>query len=110
MKKAISLLLLVVCICGMMGCEKASGPEVEINYGNSSIYSKEEMDEAIEIIKEAFTAWEGCELQSISYSSDDECSSENIAWLNDLMAVSYTHLDVYKRQEVLGSYHRTRQS
>ena len=55
MKKAISLLLLVVCICGMMGCEKASGPEVEINYGNSSIYSKEEMDEAIEIIKEAFT-------------------------------------------------------
>ena len=68
MKKAISLLLLVVCICGMMGCEKASGPEVEINYGNSSIYSKEEMDEAIEIIKEAFTAWEGCEIQSISYS------------------------------------------
>ena len=43
------------------------------------------MDEAIEIIKKAFTAWEGCELQSISYSSDDECSSENIAWLNDLM-------------------------
>ena len=85
MKKAISLLLLVVCICGMMGCEKASGPEVEINYGNSSVYSKEEMDEAIEIIQEAFAAWDGCELQSISYSSDDECSSENISWLNDLM-------------------------
>ena len=32
MKKAISLLLLAICVCGMMGCEKAAGPEVEINY------------------------------------------------------------------------------
>ena len=71
MKKAISLLLLAICVCGMMGCEKAAGPEVEINYGNSSVYSKEEMDEAIEIIQEAFAAWDGCELQSISYSSDE---------------------------------------
>lgn len=56
MKKAISLLLLAICVCGMMGCEKAAGPEVEINYGNSSVYSKEEIDEAIEIIQEASTS------------------------------------------------------
>lgn len=42
------------------------------------------MDSAIELIKKEFSEWEGCELHSISYSSDEECNEENIAWLNDL--------------------------
>lgn len=89
MKRVISFLVFFVCVCGLMGCEKAAGTEAEINYGNSTVYSREEMDEAIEIIKDAFVLWDGCELQSISYSSDDECNSENVAWLNELMEANH---------------------
>lgn len=44
-------------------------PEVKIDYGASSIYTKEEMDAAIELIKKEFNTWDGCELHSISYST-----------------------------------------
>lgn len=42
------------------------------------------MNAAIELIKKEFNTWDGCELHSISYSSDDECSESNIAWMNEL--------------------------
>ena len=32
------------------------------------------MNSAIQLIKEEFNAWDGCELHSITYSSDDECN------------------------------------
>lgn len=31
-----------------------------------------------------FSTWDGCELHSISYSTDDECSESNIAWMNKM--------------------------
>ena len=38
------------------------------------------MDAAIKIIKKKFEAFEGCELHSLSYVSDEECNTtENIA-------------------------------
>ena len=42
-----------------------------IDYGTSSIYTKAEMDAAIELIKKEFSTWDGCELHSISYSADE---------------------------------------
>ncbi len=42
------------------------------------------MNAAIELIKEEFSTWEGCELHDIFYSSDDEVNEENIAWMNEL--------------------------
>ena len=57
---------------------------IKINYGASSIYTKAEMDEAIELIKKEFRTWDGCELHSISYSTDDACSEANIAWMNEM--------------------------
>ena len=57
---------------------------VTIDYGQSDIYSRSDMDAAIELIKNEFSTWEGCELHSISYTSD-ECNNEkNIEWMNDL--------------------------
>ena len=48
-------------------------------------YTKEDMDSAIDQIKETFKSFEGCELHSLSYSSDDVCLDEEIiAWMNDL--------------------------
>ena len=59
--------------------------DVTIDYGSSSIYSKEDMDAAIKAIKTVFKDFDGCELHSISYSSDDQCNTpDNIAWMNEL--------------------------
>lgn len=59
--------------------------DVTIDYGSSSIYSKEDMDAAIKAIKSTFKDFEGCELHSISYSSDDQCNTpDHIAWMNEL--------------------------
>ncbi len=58
--------------------------EADISYGTSLIYSKHDMDEAIEIIMSEFGKWEGCELHSISYYSDDICDVSNIEWMNEL--------------------------
>ena len=63
----------------------AGSPEVQIDYGTSAVYSREDMEAAIDLIIKEFGTWEGCELHSISYSSDDECNtSDNIDWMNNL--------------------------
>ena len=58
---------------------------MEIDYGASSVYSKEEIDSAIEIMKKQFASFEGCELHSLSYMPDEECNNaDNIEWMNNL--------------------------
>ena len=84
MKKILLVLAAVISIFSLTGCGSAKAPEVIIDYGQSAIYSQEEMDAAIRLIQEEFSTWEGCELHSIAYSSDDECSAENLSWMNDL--------------------------
>lgn len=87
MKKIMTLFVLMICICGSTGCGGTSVSdvsEVKIEYGNSSLYSEEDMNAAIKLIKDEFSTWDGCELHSISYGSDDKCNSENIAWMNEL--------------------------
>lgn len=54
--------------------KQAKMSDVTIDYGSSSIYSKEDMDAAIKAIKTVFKDFDGCELHSISYSSDDNAT------------------------------------
>lgn len=84
MKKILTLLFIVTCFCGLVGCGENFVSEAKIDYGNSEIYSEKDMNAAIKLIKDEFSTWEGCELHSVTYASDDECNSENIAWMNDL--------------------------
>lgn len=87
MKKAMLILLSVVCAAALVGCGGNTAAEVKIDYGTSSIYSEADMDAAVELIKEAFStwdAWDRCELHSISYAGDDKCSAANIEWMNEL--------------------------
>ena len=58
--------------------------DVHIDYGNSALYTQESMDEAISVIRETFSGWEGCELHAIRYAGDDCCSEDNVRWMNDL--------------------------
>lgn len=87
MKRVLVFLLSIISILGLIGCGKKA-PEVRIDYGTSSIYTQKDMNAAIELIKKEFDTWNGCELHSISYSSDDECSESNIAWMNELEAAN----------------------
>ncbi|MEI3175432.1 MAG: hypothetical protein V8S96_02460 [Lachnospiraceae bacterium] len=86
MKKIITVTLCIVLVLLFAGCGKnGDTSKVEIDYGASSVYSKEEIDSAIEIIKKQFASFEGCELHSLSYMSDEECNNtDNIEWMNDL--------------------------
>ena len=87
MKKTITVAFCFVMLLLFAGCGKGDISNVKIEYGTSSVYSKEDMDAAIEVIKEQFSSFEGCELHSLSYVSDEECNkAENIEWMNDLRA------------------------
>lgn len=83
MKKYIAFYLAVAIAFGLTSCGKKEKDAV-IDYGKSSIYSQADMDAAIELIQNEFATWEGCELHSIRYLSDDCNTEENISWMNDL--------------------------
>lgn len=89
MKKKGLLILLIGCLCIMIGCLHNNMFGVKINYGISQIYSQEDMDQAIALIKEEFKTWNGCQLHSISYSSDAQCNEDNIAWMNELASANH---------------------
>ena len=85
MKKMITTILCLMLTLLFVGCGKADTSEVEIDYGTSSLYSKEDMDAAIKVIRKQFRSFEGCELHSLSYISDETCSDpDTLAWMNDL--------------------------
>lgn len=94
MKWMLAGLLSAVLLLGLMGCGKketadepnkaAEKPDVTIDYGESELYTKEELDDAIAVIEAEFSTWEGCELHSLTYGGDAACSDENIEWLNGL--------------------------
>lgn len=114
MKKLLSMAVLAVCVVVLWGCSCSSNnssstsnssntasensvqdvsdepsivaDDCTVDYGQSIKYSKQDMDDAIEVIKQEFTSWPGgCVLHSISYSSDEECNTpDNIKWMNEL--------------------------
>lgn len=84
MKMIKIILLAVVAIFIFCSCSKyGSIDNVNIDYGKSRCYSKEDMDSAINEILNQFQKWEGCTLYTISYTSD-EFSEENIDYCNKL--------------------------
>lgn len=85
MKKSITVAIFLAIVFILIGCGKDDRSNVKIDYGNSSLYANEEMDSAIDVIKNKFSTFEGCELHCLSYMSDKECNTkENIKWINDL--------------------------
>ena len=59
-----------------------SNAKLTVDYGTSEIYTVKEMNAAITAIQAEFDTWEGCEMHSIRYTSDENNNAENIAWLN----------------------------
>jgi D-alanyl-D-alanine carboxypeptidase len=67
---------------GYLGVAKET--EVDIDYGTSTLYTPEELEEAAIKIKCEFATWEGCELHSMRYAGDECNTEENIKWLDSL--------------------------
>ncbi|MCQ2478655.1 MAG: hypothetical protein MJ091_05555 [Clostridia bacterium] len=85
MKKLTIAMLCIMLTLSLVGCGKADISEVKIDYGTSSLYTVEDMNAAIKVIKKKFSSFEGCKLYSLSYSSDECCNNaDNIAWMNEL--------------------------
>lgn len=84
MKRLMYLVFCIVLPLSLIGCGNSLTATVKIDYGTSSIYTKEDMDSAIEIIRTEINSWEGCELHSLSYSSDSCNNYDYIAWMNEL--------------------------
>lgn len=49
---------------------------VSIDYGVSELYSRQDMDAAIQVITDEFDSWNGCKLYSIGYTDDERCAAE----------------------------------
>lgn len=64
--------------------EQAKPAEVTVDYGDSKLYTQEDMDAAMAIIRAEFDTWKGCELHSIRFAGDDANSADNIKWMNEL--------------------------
>ena len=58
--------------------------EVNIVYGDSEVYTLEELEEADVQIQCRFASWEGCELHTLTYAGDEAITEENLAWMNEL--------------------------
>ena len=95
MRKKYVFLLFAASVCMMTGCGKGNVSDVQIDYGDSAIYSKEDMDEAIAVIKDEFNTsqWSGFDLNHISYSSDDKCDPDDLGWLRDLAEAEHKSED-----------------
>ena len=76
-------------------------PEVAYDYGNSQLYSTEELEEAAVQVKCEFATFAGCELHSLRYAGDECNTQENLDWLNSFdEGANYTQV-----AEFLTDYH-----
>ena len=87
---AVVLTLVLLPICVRFG-------SVTIDYGNSELYSAEEMESAVSLIEEKFYSWEGCKLYEIYYTDDTLCQRE-LDYVNTLApdGVIYTQCIVFR--------------
>ena len=93
MKKLLVCLLTAVMAFAVSGCcdvfyeafyVEGDTSDVQIDYGGSALYTKTDMDAAVEVIKENFRRCRGCVLHRVRYVSDAECSVQNLERLKAL--------------------------
>lgn len=74
MKKIHLLLSIILVVAILCGCSDAS--RVKIDYGKSELYSRSEMDSAIDKITSQFEGFEDCTMDSITYAGDERAKKE----------------------------------
>ena len=69
-------ILFAILLCILCGCHKKEAMHYTVDYGNSSVYTKAEMDEAIEVVEDTARHMK-CSLLNLRYTSD-KCNSRNM--------------------------------
>ena len=81
-----SVVIFVLSACGTKTA--APAPEVAIDLGASSLYTQEELNAAVLMIRDKFASFAGdCELHSVRYAGDAANNGENLEWLNSIREV-----------------------
>ncbi len=62
----------------------ATDAGVTVDYGESTLYTREELEEAAVQVKCRFASFAGCELHALRYAGDEYSTDENLAWMNQL--------------------------
>lgn len=85
MKKMCILSLVLAVMLMFNSCNYFYGDvsKAKVDYGKSEMYSKQDMEKAVEVIFNEFKTWKGCKLYTIEYMGDKE-SEENLDYCNDL--------------------------
>ena len=60
MKKCRLSLICAALFVLLAGCGSKEAPNVTVDYGNSAIYTEQDMDAAIKVIEETIGSWKGC--------------------------------------------------
>ncbi len=78
MKKAISILTVILVLFSLCACGGANGDEgslenAEVNLDTKGYYSKEDVEAALKVVEKKFKTWPGFVMHSIevSYAGDD---------------------------------------
>ena len=58
-------------------------PTHEVDYGSSSLYSKEDIDAAVDAVMAEFNTWKGCTMKRIAFTDDRSCS-EALTYCNEM--------------------------
>ena len=67
--------------------------EAVINYGTDTVFSKQDKDEAIKLIKDKFKDFKGCNLKSINFEQGEKLTEKNrverLDWMNEIAKNKY---------------------
>ncbi len=88
MKRFVVLCIILSLTLSLVGCSNNTS-NVSIDYGTSELYTNEDIDKAIEMVKKEFSSFDGCELYSLSYAGD-EVSTEELERINAKSDNEYT--------------------
>ncbi len=102
---AAALLVLPVLLAALLCAACGTKRNPSVDYGNSELYTKEEMDTAIALIRAEFDGWTGCELHSLRYAGDECQNPENVRWLSELAAARGEEGSVRSCMEFLSDFH-----
>lgn len=91
MKKIISLILILVMVFSLTSCGVDTS-DMKIDYGKSEIYTKEDIDAAIEVILDEVNTWFAIDkIYSFSYKSHENNSDYDIVGYANELADSIGH-------------------
>ena len=111
MKSKVRTIIATLVVLSMVLFSGAMNSRVKIDYGNSALYSKNEMKEAIELIVSEVSEWDGCELCQVSYAGDqvsmealEYCNRLTMNQLNDECIVLKSSFSTSKNSKLAGPF------